>query len=129
MISASLAPTRHRVIGVGGARNALAVQPAFSIVEKRAGQEPPPDPLSASEEWSRFAEYHHQAVLAERELQTNAVELSEAMELTLTEQKEKDAERLATIARLEAEAADAGFRRATRYMLKVEAVNMPMSTV
>jgi len=57
------------------------------------------------------------------------VELSEAMELTLTEQKEKDAERLATIARLEAEAADAGFRRATRYMLKVEAVYMPMSTV
>ena len=51
------------------------------------------------------------------------------MELTLTEQKESDAERLATIARLEAEAAEAGFKRTTRYMLKVEAVNLPMSTV
>ncbi len=129
VISESLAPTRHRVIGVGGARNALAVQPAFSIVEEREGQEPPPDPLSASEEWSRFAESHHQAVLAERQLQKNALELSAAAELTLTEQKESDAQRLATIARLEAEAAEAGFKRTTRYTLKVEAVNMPMSTV
>lgn len=129
VISESLAPTKHRVVGIGGARNALALQPGFSIVEQRAGQEPPPDPLSASEEWSRFAESHHQAVLAERELQKNALELSAQMEVSITEQKERDAERLATTGRLQAEAAAAGFKRSTRYMLKVEAVNMPMSTV
>ena len=129
VISESLAPTRHRVVGIGGARNALAVQPGFSIVEKHAGQDPPPDPLTASEEWSLFAQSHHPAVLAERDLQKNALELSAAMAATLTEQKERDVERLDTVGRLEAEAALAGFKRTTRYMLKVEAVNMPMSTV
>lgn len=129
VISESLAPTRHRVVGIGGARNALAVQPGFSIVERSAGQEPPPDPLSASEEWGRFADSHHQAMLAERELQQNALELSAAMKVTLTEQKERDAEMLATVARLEDEAAQAGFKRRSRYMLQVDAVNMPMKTV
>jgi hypothetical protein len=129
VISESIAPTKHRVVGIGGARNALAVQPGFSIVEQRAGYEPPPDPLSASEEWHRFADSHHQAVLRERELQKNAVELSAALQVTITEQKESDAERLATVARLEAEAADAGFERKTTYMLKVDAVNLPMTTV
>ena len=129
VLSDALAPPKHRVVAIGGARNALATVPGFSVVEAGQGLAPPPDPLSASEEWHRFADSHHLAEQRQQLLLENAAELSAQIAVDLSIQKDADDERLATLARHEAEAEAAGFARKETYPLKVEAVNMPMSTM
>ena len=121
-------PQAIRVVGIGGARHATTPEP-LDLVRPGSAEGLGPNPLTATDEWHRFAQSHHDAESLKPPVLGDPREGKEALDRSCAELKESDDARLAVLAAREREVAAAGFDRKGDYMLKVEAVNMPMTTI